>query len=219
MVTLAPLVPSIAQTRVGAIVQAPARDALIARALAAYEGGLRVLVLPVTIPFVAEIAAEIGDRADDLTVGICDVVEASQLNVALAAGAAFVILPHLDEELEKSAAGRVTVIPGVATPSELRIARSRTHGPVAVYPAGYLGGARYFGRLARIQPELPVLAMGNIGPDDAPGYLEAGANVVIVDRDLFPRDDDPASTDVIAMRAGALVEVCGEIAPSRNSRP
>ncbi len=219
MVTLAPPVPSVAQARVGAIVQAPARGALIERAIAAYDGGLRVLVLPVGIPFVAEIAAEIADRADDLTVGICDVVEPDQLNIALAAGAAFVVLPHLDEELERSARGRVTVIPGVATPSELRLARTRTQGPVAVYPSGYLGGARYVGRLARIQPGLPLVAMGNIGPDDAPSYLEAGANVVIVDRDLFPADNDPASTDVIAMRAGALVEVCGEIGPARTSRP
>lgn len=219
MATLAPPVPSAAQSRVGAIVQAPARGALIERAIAAYEGGLRVLVLPVSIPFVAEIAAEIADQADDLTVGICDVVEPDQLNIALAAGASFVILPHLDEELEKSARGRVTVIPGVATPSELRVARTRTQGPVAVYPAGYLGGARYVGRLARIQPGLPLVAIGNIGPDDAPSYLEAGANVVIVDRDLFPADNDPASKDVIAMRAGALVEVCGEIAPGRVSRP
>jgi 2-keto-3-deoxy-6-phosphogluconate aldolase len=218
MVTLAPPTPSAAQSRVGAIVSAPDRGALIERAMAAYEGGLRVLVLRSGVPFVAEIAAEIADRADDLTVGVCDVVSAEHLNVALAAGAAFVILPHLDEELEKSAAGRVTVIPGIATPSELRVARARAHGPVAVYPAGYLGGAPYVGRLARIHPQ-PLVAIGNIGADDAPAYLEAGANVVIVDRALFPADDDPASADVIAMRAGALVEVCGDIAPPRASRP
>lgn len=219
MVTLAPPVPSVAQSRVGAIVQAPERGALIERAIAAYEGGLRALVLRATVPFVAEIAAEIADRADDLTVGICDVVEPEHLNVALAAGASFVILPHLDEELEKSARGRVTVIPGVATPSELRVARTRTQGPVAVYPAGYLGGAPYVGRLARIQPDLPLVALGHIGADDAPSYLEMGANIVIVDRGIFPADNDPASNDIIAMRAGALVEVCGEIAPGRVSRP
>ena len=59
----------------------------------------------------------------------------------------------------------------------------------------------------------------NVGAAEAPSYREAGANDVIVDRDLSPADDDPASTDVIAMRAGALVEVCGEIAPGRLSRP
>lgn len=220
MVTLAPPVPSVAQARVGAVVQAPARGALIERAMAAYEGGLRVLVLPVTIPFVAEIAAEISDRADDLTVGIGEVVEPEHVNVALAAGAAFVLLPFLDAELEKSASGRgLTVIPSVTTPSELKIARDRTQGPVAVYPVGSVGGARYFARLARLYPTQPLIAAGQIGPDDAPSYLEAGANVVIVDHGLFPADNDPASAEVIAMRAGALVEVCGEILPGRISRP
>ncbi len=219
MVTLAPPSPTVAQARVGAVVHAPARDTLIQRALAAYEGGLRVLVLPVTIPFVAEIAAEISDRADDLTVGLSDVVDADHLSIALAAGASFALLPGHDLELEKSANGRgITVITGIATPSELIAARQRTQGLVAVYPVGYLGGARYFGRLARMHPNLPLAAVGNIGPDDAPSYLEAGANVVIVDHGLFPADDDPASSEVISLRAGALVEVCGEILP-RPSRP
>lgn len=220
MATLAPPAPVVAQARVGAVLQAPAREVLIERALAAYEGGLRVLVLPVSIPFVAQIAAEIADHADDLTVGIGDVVETEHLNIALAAGASFALLSALDEELEKAAQGRgLTVIPGIATPTELKAARARTKGPVACYPVGYLGGARYFGRLARIHPDLPLVAIGNIGPDDAPSYLEMGANVVIVDHGLFPSENDPASKEVIAMRAGALVEVCGEILPGRPSHP
>jgi 2-dehydro-3-deoxyphosphogluconate aldolase/(4S)-4-hydroxy-2-oxoglutarate aldolase len=220
MATFAPPAPVVAQARVGAVLQAPAREALIERALAAYSGGLRILILPVSIPFVAEIAAEISDHADDLIVGIGDVVDAEHVNIALAAGASFALFSALDEELEKTAQDRgLIVIPGVATPSELRIARSRTKGLVACYPVGYLGGARYFGRLAKIQPDLPLVAMGHIGPDDAPAYLEMGANVVIVDHGLFPTDDDPASEEVIAMRAGALVEVCGDIVPGRPSHP
>jgi 2-dehydro-3-deoxyphosphogluconate aldolase / (4S)-4-hydroxy-2-oxoglutarate aldolase len=218
MVTLAPVAPTVAQARVGAVVRAPAREALIERAIAAYEGGLRVLVLPVTIPFVAEIAAEIADRADDVTVGLTDVTDAEHLSIAMAAGASFAMLTGLDEELEKSAQGRgITVVPAIATPSELLTARRRQHGLIAAYPVGYLGGARYFGRLARIHGG-PLAAVGHIGPDDAPAYLEAGANVVIVDHGLFPADADPASAEVISLRAGALVEVCGEIVP-RPSRP
>lgn len=212
MFALAPLVPSAAQARVGAVVRAPKRDVLIERAKAAYDGGLRILVLPVGIPLVAEIAGEIGDHADDLTVGICDVMSPEHVNIALAAGAPFILLPYLDEDLEKSARARgLTVIPGIATPSELRAARTRTQGPVAAHPIGVLGGPRYFAALARMHPELPLAATGHIGPDDSPAYLEAGASVVIVDHGLFPSDDDSASNQVIAMRAGALVEVCGEI--------
>jgi len=211
MVALSPLVPSSAQARVGVIVHAPAREVLIERAKAAYEGGLRILVLPVSIPFVAEIAGEIGDHADDVTVGISDVMNADQVNIALAAGASFVLMPYLDEELEKSASSRgLTVIPGIATPSELRVARTRTHGPVAAHPVGVLGGAAYFGALAKLYAE-PLAATGHIGPDDSPAYLEAGASIVIVDRGLFPADNDSASNEVIAMRAGALVEVCNDI--------
>lgn len=219
MVTLAPPAPTVAQARVAAVVHAPARETLIERAIAAYDGGLRMLVLSVSVPFVAEIAAEIADRADDLTVGISDVVDLEHVSIALAAGASFALLTGLDEELEKNAEGRgLTVVPSIATPSELVLARKRQQALVAAYPVGYMGGASYFGRIARIHPNAPLAAAGNIGPDDAPAYLEAGAAVVIVDHGLFPADDDPASSEVISLRAGALVEVCGEIVP-RPSRP
>src|SRR5688500_17452919 len=85
-------------SRLAAIVQAPAREDLIARALTAANGGLTLLALPVSVPFVAEIAAEISDTAD-VTVGLCDARLVDHLNLAMAAGAQFVISPVFDPEL------------------------------------------------------------------------------------------------------------------------
>ena len=86
------------ERRLAAIVQAPQRAALIARAEAAARGGITLLALPVSIPHVAEIAHEIADRTD-ATVGLCDVIESEHLTLALAAGAEFVISPVFDNEL------------------------------------------------------------------------------------------------------------------------
>ena len=80
------------KSRLAAIVLSPDRDDLIARALAAAKGGIAVLALPISVPFVAEIAAEVADAAD-VAVGLSDVVLPEHLNLALAAGAEFVFSP------------------------------------------------------------------------------------------------------------------------------
>lgn len=199
------------QHRLAAIVQAPERAALIARAEAAARGGIVLLALPVTVPFVAEIAAEIADRTDAI-VGLCDVVETEHLNVALAAGAEFVISPIFDDELVHACRQRgLGIVPSVATPSEL-VAASRAHeGPIGLYPVGSLGGIGYLERVARLRPSIAVVAMGSIGPDNGPQYLEAGAAAIIVDIGLFPAENDPASHEIIALRASALVELCADV--------
>lgn len=204
--------------RVAVVVQAPRRETLIARALAAVAGGVRIVSLPVSVPFVAEIAAEIGDRADEVTVAIEGVVLPEQLAIAAAAGIELVLSPLFDEDLSKQARDMgLALVPGAATATEILRVGRRDAGPVLVWPAPQ---AAHFERLVRSLAAVPLLAGGGVGPDDAPQYLEAGAIAVIVDRGLFPRDDDDTSTDVIAARASALVEICADVAAGgRASRP
>lgn len=203
--------------RIVAVVQAPERKALVARAAAAAEGGIPLLALPVGVPFVAEIAAEISD-AIDVVVGLSDVVEQEHLNVALAAGAEFVISPIFDIELiELSRKRGLEIVPSIATPTEL-VAASRAHeGPIGVWPAGMLGGHEYTRRLKGLRPSISLVALGGIGPDVAPQYIEAGAAAVVVDIGLFPADLDPSSAQIIAVRAGALVEMCDEAVPGKRA--
>lgn len=200
------------QTRLMAIVQAPRREDLIARAVAAAKGGLTLLALPVSVPFVAEIAAEVADAADGVTVGLSDVLHADHVSLALAAGAEFVLSPVFDPELVQTSRARgIDIVPSVSTPNELHQA-SRIHdGPVAVVPAEGLGGVEHFAWLRRAFPAVELVAFGGIGSDRAPQYLERGAAAVVVDTGLFPAEMDPESAAVIAMRASALVELCADV--------
>jgi len=198
------------KTRLAAIVQSPDRDDLIARALAAAEGGIQLLALPISVPFVAEIAAEVADAAD-VTVGLSDVVLPEHLNVALAAGAEFAISPIFDPELIETGRARgLDVLCAVTTPNELRSASRTHHGPVAVAPAYGLGGPDYVGWLARAF-DTEIVALGGVGSDTAPQYLEAGAVAVVVDTGLFPDEPDPEANTVISIRAEALVELCASV--------
>ena len=206
--------------RLAAIVQSPDRDDLIERALAAAKGGIQVLALPISVPFVAEIAAEVGDAAD-VTVGISDVYKPDHLNIAMAAGAEFVLSPVFDPELFETGRSRgIDVICSVSTPNELRSATSMLDGLIGVVPASGLGGPDYIGWLHRAFGEVRMVAMGGIGSDSAPMYLERGAAAVVVDRGLFPDTLDPEANAVIGMRAMALVELCADVqVGERASRP
>ena len=208
------------ERKLAVVVQAPEREVLIARALAAAQGGISILALPVSVPFVAEIAAEIADRAN-VPVGLADVMDAEHVSIALASGAEFVLSPVFDDELVKTCTDRgLAIVPSGATPTEVARARNVFKGPIAVHPAATLGGPAWLAYLGRLFPGVPLLASGAIGPDQAPHYLEMGAAAVIVDVGLFPTDMDPASDEVIAVRASALVEMCADAAPGlRASRP
>lgn len=195
-------------TRLAAIVQAPAREDLIARALAAGEGGISLLAVGVNVPFVAEIAAEISDAAE-VTVGLCEVTQVDHLNLALAAGAQFVISPIFDPELIQTGRARgLAVLPSVTTINELHQALRIHEGPIAIAPVQALGGPEYLSFLLDAFPGAKLVALGGVGSDSAPQYLEVGASAVIVDRGLFPAEMDPQAQAVIAARAGALVELC-----------
>jgi 2-dehydro-3-deoxyphosphogluconate aldolase/(4S)-4-hydroxy-2-oxoglutarate aldolase len=208
---MAAVIDVLKQTRLMAIVQAPRREDLILRAVAAAKGGLTLLALPVSVPFVAEIAAEVADAADGVTVGLSDVLHSDHVSLALAAGAEFVLSPVFDPELIQTSRSRgIDIVPSVSTPNELYQA-SRIHdGPVAVVPAEGMGGVAYFGWLHRAFPAVELVAFGGIGSDRAPQYLERGAAAVVVDTGLFPAEMDPESAAVITMRASALVELCAD---------
>lgn len=198
-------------SRVAAIVTSPDRDDLIERALAAAKGGIQVLALPISVPFVAEIAAEVADAAD-VVVGISDVVKADHFNVAMAAGAEFVFSPVFDPELFETGRARgIDVICSISTPNELRSASAMHDGAICVVPADGLGGPSYVGWLHRAFPGVRLIAMGGVGSDSAPMYLERGATAVVVDRGLFPDTLDPEANAVISMRAMALVELCADV--------
>ncbi|GAB5543627.1 MAG: hypothetical protein SangKO_033870 [Sandaracinaceae bacterium] len=209
-------VETLMRCKLAAIVQAPEREGLLARALAAAEGGIEVLALPISVPFVAEIAAEVADMTD-ATVGLSDVVLSDHLNVALAAGAEFVLSPIFDTELVQTGRARgLDVIPSVTTPNEVHTAARIHDGPISVIPAHGLGGPEYFGWLSTAFPEAKLIAFGGVGSDNAPQYLEHGARAVIVDTGLFPAEMDPDSAMIVSVRAGALVELCAEVVPGKR---
>jgi 2-dehydro-3-deoxyphosphogluconate aldolase/(4S)-4-hydroxy-2-oxoglutarate aldolase len=95
-----------------------------------------------------------------------------QVDVAIAAGASFVVSPGLDQAVvERCAAAGLAALPGIATASELTRALSLGVSTVKLFPAEVLGGTDMIRALAAPFPEARFVPTGGLDADNAGDYL------------------------------------------------
>ncbi|RIH86509.1 KHG/KDPG aldolase [Calidithermus terrae] len=183
------MVAALQAAKVVGVLRAPSAQAAVGAALAAARGGLRAVELTFTTPGALEALRELRGRLPgDVLLGAGTVMNARQGLAALEAGAAFLVSPHLGEDvLELCRARGAPYVPGVLTPTEVVRARGLGAEVVKLFPAGSSGGVPYLKDLLGPFPGLPVLATGGIKPSEVPAYLGAGALAVGLGSNLFPR--------------------------------
>jgi 2-dehydro-3-deoxyphosphogluconate aldolase/(4S)-4-hydroxy-2-oxoglutarate aldolase len=108
----------------------------------------------------------------DLLAGAGTVVEPSQVDRAVEAGARFVVSPGFDRSVvDRCRVLGVPVVPGLATATEAMAALRAGVNVVKLFPAGPLGGLAMVRALAAPFPGLRFLPTGGIGERDVAGYL------------------------------------------------
>lgn len=111
-------------------------------------------------------------------VGAGTVVSLGHVERAAAAGAAYTIAPGLNPAvLEASHGAGLPHLPGVATASEVGLARELGCTWMKVFPASALG-ADWFKAMSGPFPDVKFVATGGVGPDEVDAYLAAGASVI-----------------------------------------
>jgi 2-dehydro-3-deoxyphosphogluconate aldolase/(4S)-4-hydroxy-2-oxoglutarate aldolase len=124
--------------------------------------------------------------AADVVVGAGTIRDRDQLDAAVAAGADFLVTPHLDPRLlEAMLATGVPVLPGVMTPSEVAAALDAGAQAVKLFPASTVG-PRHLRALRGPFPDLPVVPTGGIGAADVRSWLDAGALAIGAGSELCP---------------------------------
>lgn len=111
---------------------------------------------------------------DSLRVGAGTVLTEKQVDVAIAAGAKYIISPNVDEAIIKytKKCGCIS-IPGAMTPSEIIAANKYGADIVKVFPAGYLG-IKYVKDIKGPISHIPLLAAGGINESNILDYAKAG---------------------------------------------
>jgi len=170
---------------------------------AAVRGGFRVVEFTLGTAGALDLTAAFARRGDCL-VGVGTVLTADEARAAVAAGAAFLVSPVVDEAVMAVARSLgVPMVPGCQTPTELLRAH-RAGAPVQkVFPAAppaQLGS--YLGPL----PFLRLLPTSGVDADNAAAYLQTGCFAVGFVSSLFGEDDIAAGRfDRIEARARTLL--------------
>lgn len=125
----------------------------------------------------------------DMVVGAGTILTIQQASRAVAAGASFLVMPHLDLELIGwASAHAVPLVPGALTPTEVVTAWRHQPPAVKVFPA-HIGGPEYLKSLRGPFPDLALVPTGGIDAGNVSAYLDAGAVAVGVGGWLTGHDD------------------------------
>ncbi len=140
----------------------------------------------------------------DVRVGAGTVMSIADAEVALAAGATFLVAPHTDQTVARWVIERdIPMIPGAFTPTEVMAAWNLGVAAVKMFPAT-VGGPELLKALRGPLGGLPLIPTGGITAENAAEFLTAGAVAVGLGGWLTGHPD----LEVIAERAALTVHAC-----------
>ena len=123
-----------------------------------------------------------------LMIGAGTVLTVESLRSALDAGASFIVMPTLiDEVAEYCVENVIPVFPGALTPGEIYRAWSSGATMVKVFPAGVFGPA-YFKEIKGPFENIELMACGGVTAENIPDYFRNGASAVTFGASIFKKE-------------------------------
>lgn len=115
-------------------------------------------------------------QVEGFLAGAGTVLTVEQADAVADGGAQFAVSPGYSPDVNERVRARgMTMVPGVATPTEVQRAVADGFTHVKVFPAGVLGGVAYLDALAGPFPELRVLPSGGISAGNLADFLSRPA--------------------------------------------
>jgi 2-dehydro-3-deoxyphosphogalactonate aldolase len=175
---------------------------------ALYEGGIRIIEVPLNSPdpldSIARLSARLGDRA---LIGAGTVLRTDEVDPVRAAGGQLVVSPSANPEvIAATAAAGLVSCPGVYTPTEAFAAIGAGADALKLFPAEASSPAALRAMRAVLPPDLLMVVVGGITPDSMGPWLAAGANGFGLGSGLYRPEQSAADT---LLKARAYVEGLG----------
>lgn len=167
--------------RLVAIVRIDGAGEALEAARGLVDGGARVLEFSLAATeALAAITGAGHEFGSQVVIGAGTVMDVGHAEVAVAAGARYLVSPDLELDLVAWAARRgVLHIPGVLTPTEVARAHRAGAPLIKLFPAGRLGPG-YVRDLLGPLPGLRLIPTGGVDATNAEDFLAAGATAVAV---------------------------------------
>jgi 2-dehydro-3-deoxyphosphogluconate aldolase/(4S)-4-hydroxy-2-oxoglutarate aldolase len=142
-------------------------------AFALANGGLTCVEITFRTAAAAAAIMAVATEAPDIVVGAGTVRTVQQADVAVAAGAQFLVAPGLSPAVAARAyAHGIPLLPGVCTPTEIEQAAELGLRLLKFFPAEAAGGVAYLKALGGPFPDMRFVPTGGIGPGNLAAYLE-----------------------------------------------
>jgi len=199
---------ALAKHRLVAILRATEASRFADAGVVLHAAGIRLLEATLTTPGApAAINALRLALGEDALVGAGSVREASDVDIAVDAGARYLVTPTVNPAvLERAAALDVPVICGALTPTEIDQAWRLGAAAVKVFPIAAVGGVAYLRAIRAPLPDVPLVPTGGVHLADVESYLRSGAIAVAAATPLLGDAlTSGGSLPDLATRAGEFV--------------
>ena len=194
------LINVLAEEKILPILRCKDAQLMIDRAKALIDAGVKVIEINVENPTIYKAIEEISKYANVCAGGI---ITSLQAEAAIMSGAKILSSPIFSMNLVKiSKDKQIPYIAGTSTANEAYNAWKARIPLIKIYPITAMGGAMYIEDLLRPMPFLNVMPLGNVKVDEIQSYINAGASVVGIGRDLY----DGLSLSEITNRAKKVIK-------------
>ncbi len=197
-----------AQCPLVAIIRGVTPDEVEAIGDALYEGGIRMIEVPLNSPdpldSIGRLAARFGDRA---LIGAGTVLEPGEVREVARVGGRLIVSPNTHAPvIEAAAAEGMISTPGYFTPSEAFDALRAGATGLKLFPAEGASPNVVKAQRAVLPKHVPLLVVGGISPDNMQPWLDAGANGFGLGSGLYKPGQSAEET---AQKARAYVQGLG----------
>lgn len=156
---------------------------------AVISAGLEAIEITMNTEGAAELIRKMVKCAQGrIVVGAGTVLDKGSLDLALEAGATFIVTPVLIKDVvEYCVKNNIPVFPGALTPQEIYNAWSAGATMVKVFPSNFFG-PEYFKEIKGPFNNIELLACGGVTPENMKQYFDCGASAVAFGASVFKKE-------------------------------
>ncbi len=163
-----------------AVVRASSTEEAVRITDACIEGGVAAIELTFTVPHADKVIEDLAKRytPEQIILGAGTVMDAETARIAMLAGANYIVSPHFDPEIVKTANRyRMAVMPGVLSVTEAVRAMEAGADILKIFPAE-LFGPRIIKAIKGPIPYAKMMPTGGVTADNVGEWIKAGAVAV-----------------------------------------